>query len=250
MKLDYKILHFETTESTNQIAEEEVFRNRPKEFTIFCTDFQTKGKGVGSNTWQSNRAENLLLSIVLYPDFLGPADQFMINKVVSLGVCRCLGEFIPQSNFLVKWPNDIWVDSGKIAGILSRNLILGNQFDTCIVGIGLNVNQNVFNPDLPNPVSMAQIAGHPFDRNQVLDSLIQHIALYYNLLKISNLKMIDQQYLERLLHFNSIATFIADGCQFEGIIRGVDQFGLLLVERDKRILKYDLKEITLKTIKN
>lgn len=246
MKLDYKILHFETTESTNQIAEEEVFRNRPAEFTVFYTDFQTKGKGVGSNTWYSNRAENLLLSIVLYPDFLNPADQFLINKIVSLGVCQCLSEFIPQRNCFIKWPNDIWIDFGKIAGILSRNTIMGNQFETCIVGIGLNVNQINFSPDLPNPVSMAQIAGHPFDRDQVLHSLIQRIAYYYNLLKINDLKEIDQQYLEKLLYFNSKATFIADGNEFEGIIRGLDQFGLLLVEKDQRINKYDLKEITLK----
>ena len=246
MKLDYKILHFETIESTNQIAEEEVFRNNPKEFTVFSADFQTKGKGVGTNTWQSNRAENLLVSIVLHPDFLDPADQFLINKAASLGVCRCLEEFIPQGRFFIKWPNDIWFDSKKIAGILSRNTIMGNHFETCIVGIGLNVNQIVFSAELPNPVSMEQIAGHSFDRNQVLEKLILSLGYYYNMLKINDMKEIDKQYLDKLLNYNRKAKFIAEGRQFEGIIRGVDQFGLLLVEEEGSIKKYDLKEITLK----
>lgn len=246
MSQDYKILHSYSVGSTNDLAEATLSREAVDEFTVFFADYQTNGKGIGHNIWESNMGENLLISIVLHPVFLNPADQFMINKIVSLGVCKCLDKYIIGQRITIKWPNDVWVGFGKIAGILSRNLIMGNRFETCIVGIGLNINQQNFSPEIPNPVSMYQIAHRAFDRNEVLKQLIDDVKHFYSLLKKNLIEAINQYYLERLLFYNTSATFIADDQEFTGIIKGVDEFGLLLVEVEENVRRYNIKDISLK----
>ncbi|MBE0639261.1 MAG: biotin--[acetyl-CoA-carboxylase] ligase [Bacteroidales bacterium] len=244
---NHNLLYFEKVDSTNETAEKLLFAGDLKEYTIIFTDSQLKGKGVGRNSWQSEPGKNILMSIVLHPEFLNPADQFMINKVASLAVCRCLDKFIPEKRTEIKWPNDIYLESRKIAGILSKNIILGSLFSSCIVGIGLNVNQLNFNPELPNPVSMAQVTGKKISLELVLNELIHQIKAFYELLKKGEIKFIDQEYLFRMLNFNKKACYISKERTFEGIIRGVDQFGLLELESDGEMIKYDMKEIALIT---
>lgn len=240
-----KIIYFEKVDSTNEEAEKLLFSRLLEEYTVIVTDFQLKGKGVGRNTWQSDPAMNILMSIVLHPEFLNPADQFMINKVVSLAVCECIAQFLPEKSIYIKWPNDIYVEDRKIAGILSKNIIMGHQFSSCIVGIGLNVNQITFDPDVPNPVSLAQLTGSAVDRESVLGNLTDQIKTSYERLRSGNFGEIDQDYLSTLLNYNLSAIYESHGKRFEGIIRNVDPFGRLILETGGEIKKYDMKEITL-----
>lgn len=242
---DNKFLFFNVVDSTNEMAEKLLFTQKIEEFTVIFTDFQEKGRGVGLNIWQSEPAQNILMSIILQPDFLNPADQFLINKVVSLAVGKCLGKFLPTTEIKIKWPNDVYASNRKIAGILSKNIIMGDQFSSCIVGIGLNVNQMNFNPKLPNPVSMAQLAGSNFDREAVLNELINQIKAGYHVLRIGNIADIHQAYLSKLLNFSQPAVYKCRGQEFIGIIRDVDHFGHLVVESGGLTKKYDMKEIAL-----
>lgn len=240
-----KIIYFEKVDSTNEEAEKLVYSRQLEEYTVIVTDFQLKGKGVGSNTWHSDPAMNILMSIVLHPWFLNPTDQFMINKVVSLAVVNCIAQFLPEKSIYIKWPNDIYVEDRKIAGILSKNIIMGHQFNSCIVGIGLNVNQITFDPDVPNPVSLAKLTGSAVDRELVLENLTDQIKTSYERLRTGNFGEIDQDYLSTLLNYNRSAIYESQGKRFEGIIRNVDPFGRLILETGGEIKKYDMKEITL-----
>ena len=73
----------------------------------------------------------------------------------------------------IKWPNDIYVGDQKICGILIENRLQGSTIVDSIVGIGLNVNQQVFRSDAPNPVSMYQLVGHEIDRTALLDAFLK-----------------------------------------------------------------------------
>jgi BirA family transcriptional regulator, biotin operon repressor / biotin---[acetyl-CoA-carboxylase] ligase len=230
--------------STNLEAEKRLKTGNVAEGTVFFADYQWKGKGVGSNSWHSNRGENVLMSMIFYPDFLDPADQFMLHKVVSLGVSDCLDCFLPGEMINVKWPNDIYVRGLKIAGILGKNYVFGQKLETAILGIGLNVNQEDFDKTLPNPVSMASIAGKHFDRMEVTQSLAQHVWMHYQMLRDGLTGEINGRYLCRLLNFNKPATYRAGGSKFAGIIRDVDAFGYLIVETEGKLRKFDLKEIS------
>ena len=132
--------------STNSYALElkntAVFR----EGLVVTADFQTGGKGQRGKEWESNRNENLLLSVVVEPN-ISAENQFDINFLSSLAVMDCLNDFHIDSH--IKWPNDILVNKFKIAGILIQNLISKNIITHTVIGIGLNINQVKFSNFFP-----------------------------------------------------------------------------------------------------
>ena len=71
----------------------------------------------------------------------------------------------------IKWPNDIYVKNDKIAGILIENSIIGDKIENTIAGIGLNINQNNFVSDAPNPVSLRMVTGKNYDLSNCLNQL-------------------------------------------------------------------------------
>ncbi len=80
---------------------------------------------------------------------------------VSLGICDFLDRYCHGST--IKWPNDIYVKNDKIAGILIENSIMGEKIESSVAGIGLNINQDKFDPGIPNPVSLKMITGKEYD---------------------------------------------------------------------------------------
>ena len=109
-------MFFQNLPSTNSHALYLLKNSKLPEGTILYTNYQSSGKGYSGNKWESEDGKNLLISIILYPSFIKPEDQFLISMIVSLGVCDFLMRFIPECS--IKWPNDIWVNNDKIAGLL------------------------------------------------------------------------------------------------------------------------------------
>jgi BirA family biotin operon repressor/biotin-[acetyl-CoA-carboxylase] ligase len=164
--------------------------------------------------------------------------------VISLAVLYCVQGFLPKSNVLIKWPNDIYVDYRKIAGILTKNSITGNKIGHTIVGIGINVNQMTFPADLPNPVSIKQLSELTVDIQSVLDRLMEFLGILYHKLEAGELGFINNQYLKNLLNMNQKAWYQQGNQVFEGTITGVSRYGRLQMEVDNEIREYDFKEIT------
>jgi BirA family biotin operon repressor/biotin-[acetyl-CoA-carboxylase] ligase len=156
MIIGSKLYFFENLPSTNSHAAHLLKNNDLPEGTIIYTNYQSAGQGQIGKRWESEDDKNLLISIVLFPSMINPDDQFYISMIVSLGICDFLRRYIPVCS--IKWPNDIYVNNDKIAGILIENSILGNQIENTIAGIGLNVNQDKFYSDAPNPVSLSSLS--------------------------------------------------------------------------------------------
>ncbi|HEY5592856.1 MAG TPA: biotin--[acetyl-CoA-carboxylase] ligase, partial [Paludibacter sp.] len=173
-------LFIKQTPSTNALLWEQIRENNlPEGFVVF-TDFQTAGKGQMGNAWESESGKNLLLSLVLYPEKVKPDEQFLISQLVSVAIKKTLDEY--TDNITVKWPNDIYWNDKKIAGILIENSLQGNSIKIVVIGIGLNVNQKVFLSDAPNPVSLFQITGKSQVANSLLNDIRKNIMdLYFNL---------------------------------------------------------------------
>ena len=152
MIIGSNLLFFENLPSTNTHAADLLKKNNLPEGTIVYTNYQSAGRGYSGNRWESEDGKNLLISIVLFPSFIKPEDQFYISMAVSLGICDFLKRYIPDCS--IKWPNDIYVNNDKIAGILIESSITGNKIEYTIAGIGLNINQEKFISDAPNPVSL------------------------------------------------------------------------------------------------
>jgi BirA family biotin operon repressor/biotin-[acetyl-CoA-carboxylase] ligase len=143
---------------------------------VVWADYQTAGKGCGTNTWESERGKNLLFSILLHPEDIPVNRQFHISMAVSLAVCEALGRHIGDVS--IKWPNDIYWRNGKICGMLIENTVQGSRIKESIIGVGVNVNQRVFHSQAPNPVSLWQICEHETDREQLLHDILRYFENY------------------------------------------------------------------------
>lgn len=237
------ILDFEELSSTNSVAEKLLAEGKPLEGSVITAKFQSGGQGLGTNVWESRKGENLLMSLIIYPDFIRPGQQFVLHKISSLAVLDTVKYFTHSDEITIKWPNDIYAGKKKIAGILTKNVIYGEAIKSSVIGIGLNVNQYLFSKQLPNPVSMKMISGETFDIRQVLERLCQYFSHYYNLLHQNNFDEIDSLYLHALLNHRAPAKYKAGEEIFEGIIEDVTEFGRLQVRHGNQTREFDIKEI-------
>lgn len=241
----WNIFSYECVESTNTTAAQLIAKGVARDLSVVVAEYQTKGRGAGGNKWLSPEGENLLLSVIVFPGFLSPDQQFILNKLATIAITRCLEKFLPAASIRIKWPNDVYINRQKIAGILAENSVMGNEIVYCILGIGLNVNQTTFSAELPNPVSMAQVSGKTFNRNEILTVLLEEFEKYYDHLKKKDFALIDRAYLENLMFLGQEAEFMSSGRHFRARIEGVDVFGRLQLVHDGKTEYFDAKEITL-----
>ena len=249
-----KITHFKTLESTNQYLQNLLNEGIDIVDNIVVTDYQTSGKGQGKNVWESEDGKNLLFSIALDMSFLKAENQFILTQIVSVTMINVLKKYLPEESLSIKWPNDIYFNDKKIAGILIKNEIKGMMMGTSIIGIGLNVNQTSFDENLPNPISMKMITGNDYDLDELLSAISHQLsAVSYQLSAISyQLSAISYQfstfnYTNKLYRYKQWASYEHEGSVKEMMIIGYDQFGrLILKEKNDREVVCDLKEISFK----
>jgi BirA family biotin operon repressor/biotin-[acetyl-CoA-carboxylase] ligase len=207
------------------------------EGAVIITDNQTAGRGQRGNSWESEAGKNLTFSIILKPTFLHPKDQFKLNMAVSLGLYDYLTSQV--TDVKIKWPNDMMLDDKKTCGMLIENQISGQQIQSSIVGIGLNVNQESFS--LSTATSMAIKKGHAFELNEGLAKLLQWIeARYLQLRAKIDLK---EEYVAALYGAGEKRSFKSGEEVFEGVITGIDSAGLLEVNVAEGKRYFDFKQI-------
>ena len=155
----FPLVALDETASTNQYLSQlcNQLQESVAELTTVTAEFQTAGKGQRGNTWEAEEGKNLLFSFVLYPSFLEARRQFILSQIVSLAIKEELSRW--SDEITIKWPNDIYWKDKKICGILIENDLSGHHIRRSIAGIGININQEVFNSDAPNPFSLKQIPG-------------------------------------------------------------------------------------------
>lgn len=144
--------------------------------TVVCARSQTAGRGQRGNSWESAPGANITMSLLLRPAGLHPARQFVISEAVSLAITGVLRRHLPGFEVRIKWPNDIYVGDEKICGILIENSITSTGINHTIVGAGINVNQENFVSDAPNPVSMRRLAGHEFPLRELTLEFAEEIV--------------------------------------------------------------------------
>lgn len=231
-KVEWKIVHIDETDSTNRWLREQ----GGEENVVVWADYQTAGRGCGTNHWESERGKNLTFSMLLHPHDVPAQKQFHISMAISLALCKALGQHI--GDLSIKWPNDIYWRDGKIGGILIEVTLQGNKVKDCIIGIGLNINQRVFRSDAPNPVSMWQICEQETDCEQLLQEILQAFQEYM----CKSNKDEYQSMLYRRKGFHPYAD--KDGAFMAEIIDVEDDGHLLLRDDNGQLRRYAFKEVT------
>lgn len=109
--------------------------------TIVLSEEQTKGRGrIELRNWLSPSRKNIYCSLLLRPQL--PTLAAHVSFASAIAIARAIGQFLPKPDCVrVKWPNDVWIDTKKVAGILVDGELMGNQM-SLIVGFGINVYQD------------------------------------------------------------------------------------------------------------
>lgn len=237
------VIQFEEIDSTNVYAAELIAKTNPMEGTCIVSDFQSAGKGQIGRYWHSAAAKNLLSSFILYPKNLAATDQFYLNIISGLAVMDVVSSFCKDVS--IKWPNDIYVQNKKIAGILVQNTLRGKDVKSTIIGIGLNVNESAFPHDLPNPTSLALETDTLFSLENIRLHLSTRLEYYYNKLNAKHYTALKQQYLNHLYRKNMLCGYLLnDGTKINGAIIGIDHDGRLLINIDGKITPFAFREIS------
>ena len=214
--------------STSSFLSDLLKHQNLEEGTVVIADYQDAGRGQGEHSWLSTRGENLLMSLLLFPAFLSAKWQFHLSRVASLALCDALETL--GIDAVIKWPNDILTTRGKIAGILIEHSITAGTISRTIVGIGLNLNQTVF-PHFPIAASSVRLeTGQLVNVSDVGELVETCLMSRYLALKEGKTNQLEKEYLERLFMAGVPSVFKAGGEVFEGTIRGVSDFGELMVE--------------------
>ncbi|MDR1681680.1 MAG: biotin--[acetyl-CoA-carboxylase] ligase [Prevotellaceae bacterium] len=212
------------------------------EGSVWAAFTQTAGRGQQHNSWESEPHKNLTFSLLLRPVWLPAEEQFYLSKAVSLGITGFLRQHGLEP--AIKWPNDVYAGDRKIAGILIENQITGSGIGSSIVGIGLNVNQERFFSDAPNPTSIVLETGRTLDLQQALPELTACILNRYESLRAGDRPSLDADYHAQLYRCNQWHLFATDATRFRARIVGVRPSGELLLEDEQRQTRaYLFKEV-------
>jgi len=242
MIIGSKLFFFKDLTSTNVMASALLKDKNIPEGSVIHASFQSSGKGQMGNKWESEDGKNLLMSIVLFPSMLVPAEQFYISMTISLGICDFLKRYIPVCK--IKWPNDIYVNNDKIAGILIENSILGDTIEHSVAGIGLNINQKKFLSNAPNPISLSMITGKDFDIGTCLTQLISDLDKRYKQLISGEYGKIKEDYVSQLFRFNKWFNYRDLNSSYVGRIISITDFGRLKIEqKNGKTHEYNFKEV-------
>lgn len=239
------IIELQQTASTNAYTDKLLLSVKPDEGTVIIAYKQTQGKGQDQNTWESEANKNLTFSILLYPEFLNPSEQFRLIEVTSLGITDFIKTILSsEDNIKIKWPNDIYFGDKKLCGTLVQNSIVGSKLTECIIGIGLNVNQEIFLSDAPNPVSLKQISGDSYNLQHCLIDLCSCIDIRYIQLKNKHYAQLETDYLSLLYRYNEWHDFIIHENKIHARIIGITNFGQLKLESfESKIYECGMKEV-------
>lgn len=243
---EYYIEHLETIDSTNSYARDNASRlwqlaGDARVIAVYA-DRQLTGRGQRGNVWHSQVGENLLVSIIVRPSVLPVVSQFAISQSIALAMRTAMSYL--GVNVALKWPNDIYVEGRKLAGILVELDCCGSLVEQAVVGVGLNVNQMQYAQMDKVPVSLKMLTGEAYDIEEVLGVLLDAFSYYYSILEAGNHPLLTAEYKAHLLGYKKVMRYRDTASEFDAKIVDVESNGYLCLQcLDGSIRSYAFKEV-------
>jgi len=241
----YNYIFLEETDSTNNYLKNMLKHDFVHDFFCIRTAYQSAGRGQIGNIWESENNRNLLFSFVIRPENIAIDKQFIISQMISMAISESILKLI-RRNFnpqllKIKWPNDIYYGDKKLGGILIENSLKGSKIMSSVIGVGINVNQEVFTSDAPNPVSLRNITGNA---TRIMALMQNVINILKDILEQKTAEEINQYYLRNLYRYNEWHQYRADDKVFTARISDVKTDGALVLEIETgEIRHYYFKEV-------
>lgn len=202
--------------------------------TAIFSHEQTAGKGQRGKNWASEKEANIALSVLLNPYPLSVQDQFQLSVCAAISVHQLFSKYAGDET-KIKWPNDLYWRDRKAGGILIESIVKSREsgvasWQWAIIGIGININQTNFSPDLPNPVSLKQITGKNFDPVELAKELCSVIEKNYQILIAGKFEELFIYYQIHLYKKDESVKLKKGSRVFETIIKGVSASGQLITQ--------------------
>lgn len=234
-----KYYYIKTTPSTNSLS-----INNPNQNCCIYTYNQSQGRGQIGRKWYCNPGKDLATSFFVNIGDLKVKDHFTLNIAVSLSIYDSLIAFVGKNGLSIKWPNDIYFQEKKLAGILIQNQIKGLFVFKTIIGIGINVNSLMFPSELPNPTSIDLINnnGSQVSKLKLLQKLAEHLKINLGQMTFDR-KGLESRYKNILFGMNEMRYFEKDDQTFEAKIIDVSQEGKLLIDTAEGIQSFSFREV-------
>jgi BirA family transcriptional regulator, biotin operon repressor / biotin---[acetyl-CoA-carboxylase] ligase len=222
------IYAFAEIDSTNTRARELAEEGAP-EGTLVVAEHQSRGRGRMDRGWVSPPGENLLFSLLLRPD-LTPRETFSLIMLASVSLCRAV-QTETGLEAGIKWPNDIYLNGKKLAGILAEFAADSDRVNHIIIGLGVNVNWSP--PQLPPgsqpATSLGQEAGRKISRVNLLAGFLNQVEGLYREAKRQGYQSLRREW-DRLSLVTNRPVRIETGQEtWQGLARGIDAQGGLIV---------------------
>jgi len=224
------IHHFYKIGSTNTEAMEAASQGAP-EGSVFLAEQQTAGRGRGAHDWHSAQSVGIYCSVILRP-LLPPADVLVLSLAAGLAVQAAVREVDERVTADLKWPNDLLIDGKKFCGILTEMNAEVTRVRYIVVGIGINVNQQSFPPDLnATATSLRIVTGTEWSRLELCAALLKSLDREYRALtqNPNAHQNILQRFEANSSYVRGRRVRIEENGGFEGVTEGLDPRGFLQV---------------------
>lgn len=200
--------------------------------TIAClAECQTRGKGRRGRTWVSPFAKNIYLSL-LWHFKEDPSALAGLSLAIAISIIEALEMYGITQTLGVKWPNDLYCNDHKLAGILIE--LSGEVYDTCsaVIGLGLNVYMpKTYQDGISQPFTHLQaLSTEKIDRNKIASLLLHGLIQTILVFEREGFEPFRKRWSKYDLTLGKPVSVITAGHTFEGIGRGIDQNGLFLLE--------------------
>ena len=199
--------------------------------TLFVAEKQTGGKGRQGRIWTSPPGENIYMSLLLWKPEIKTVSASQLTLIMGLSVAQGI-EALTGRKAGIKWPNDVVYSGKKICGILTEMRIQEGKPEHIVIGVGINVNQTEFSPELQDKATSVFLeTGKKADRIAGIARVMECFEKNYRkFLRTEDLSLIREDYESLLLNKDRQVRIIEKRGQWQGTARGINEQGELLVE--------------------
>jgi BirA family biotin operon repressor/biotin-[acetyl-CoA-carboxylase] ligase len=240
------MLILECVDSTNNYATALVQRGELGSGNAIFALQQTAGKGRRGRQWESSKGANILLSIPVEMQWLSVSHQFELSVAVALACLDLLSEHV-LANLFIKWPNDIFLNDKKTAGILIDNVLRGNSWQWAIIGIGININQENFEGLGFAATSLSKETNRRYNVVDLAEQLHQLVLKRISDLKKGDFSRMLNDYNSHLYGKGKKVKLKKQNIVFQAEITGVSSSGQLII-KDGMERRFDFDEVEFKGI--
>ena len=241
-----QIHYFEEVESTQNIARNLAAEGAPHG-TAVIAETQSAGRGRMGRSWHSPSGVNLYTTIILRPR-IAMAEVPRLSLVAGVAAAEALEDVAPGIVQL-KWPNDVWLKGRKAGGIIAEAVTdRRQQLDSVLLGIGLNLNLAL--DDVPEElraraISVLIATGHRCDRVSVANTLFTRLNIRYDETVTNGFSAVRPEWERYSALTGKRVTIVDAGTREEGVVKGIDTDGALLLETSSGLRRIIAGDVTL-----